>query len=536
MTGSRIVKIAGMALAILVGAAILAREPLMTVLASSPPGCPDVLLIGARGSGEPDSPATHGLGPTVDAFSKPLEEALNARSVSYKHLLVVYAAADVKVLKPTDAELAILVEALRVTGGNPGAIAAFAVQYYAAHLSKFLASIEEGITSGMDELRTEAAQCTRTKFVLAGYSQGAMAWHQTLLRLDRQQSPLLDRVVATVLIADGDRKRETAATRFGTAKFAGEGIRSALTVGEQDIPSSKASSTFDICNAGDLVCDFSLPLLRHTDDATNVHTHTYATGPLLANIARRVADLVAAPQTQPSPVAQGHDCEAFVADVTIPDDTAVQAGSTFTKTWHLRNCGTTDWSHLTAVRTDGTMTPSSFAVPRTAPGGVATVSVSLRAPDSPGRSRTTYRLRAADGHFADNSFWVQIIVTGSGTPASQPAPPASRPASPRPPAPANGTPPPATDPGQIPLPAGARTLGGIDLDRYCGQWGLHAKVRYPVAWGWRCSTSTVDAAGLRVGDQDISVDDACAQQYQANAKSHYRDYADPYSWFCWAAG
>lgn len=34
--------------------------------------------------------------------------------------------------------------------------------------------------------------------------------------------------------------------------------------------------------------------------------------------------------------------------------------------------------------------------------------------------------------------------------------------------------PPATDPGQPPLPANARALGGVDLDRYCGRWGLRA--------------------------------------------------------------
>jgi hypothetical protein len=98
-----------------------------------------------------------------------------------------------------------------------------------------------------------------------------------------------------------------------------------------------------------------------------------------------------------------------------------------------------------------------------------------------------------------------------------------------------GDTPPATDPGQTDLPAGARELGPVDLDRYCaGGWGMHAMIRYQNTWGWRCSPNPVPASGLRKGDQNISVDDACAEQYQPSARSHYRTYDDPDSWFCWA--
>jgi hypothetical protein len=115
------------------------------------------------------------------------------------------------------------------------------------------------------------------------------------------------------------------------------------------------------------------------------------------------------------------------------------------------------------------------------------------------------------------------------TPA--PAPPQNQP---QPPPPGSGQVPPATDPGQIPLPNGAQQLGGVDLNRYCSNgWGLHAVLRFADTWGWRCSPSTVPAAGNRIGDQDVSVDDACAQQYGSGAKSHYGDYNDPNSWFCW---
>ncbi|MFF1473702.1 cutinase family protein [Streptomyces mirabilis] len=94
--------------------------------------------------------------------------------------------------------------------------------------------------------------------------------------------------------------------------------------------------------------------------------------------------------------------------------------------------------------------------------------------------------------------------------------------------------PPQTDPGQLPVPDTAQTLGSPNFERYCQQQGTkYAQKRYPNTWGWRCSPSSVAGSGLRVGDEDVSVDDACSLQYGDGAKSHYRSYTDPYSWFCW---
>ena len=112
-------------------------------------------------------------------------------------------------------------------------------------------------------------------------------------------------------------------------------------------------------------------------------------------------------------VSGSSDCEAFVADLTVPDGTAVAASAGFTKSWRLRNCGTTDWSGLTAVRTSGSFGPASFAIPATAPGASVDISVPMSAPAAAGHFRSTYRLQGADGHFAANSFWVDVNVSGS---------------------------------------------------------------------------------------------------------------------------
>jgi len=102
------------------------------------------------------------------------------------------------------------------------------------------------------------------------------------------------------------------------------------------------------------------------------------------------------------------------------------------------------------------------------------------------------------------------------------------------PGPADGQVPPAVDPGQTALPADAVVLGGVDLERYCTDgWDEHAVLRFPVAWGWRCSPSSIALNGNREGDRDVDVSTACYQQYGVAASPHYRSYDDPMSWFCW---
>jgi outer membrane protein assembly factor BamB len=307
-TGRAMLKQAVIVLTVLLGAAPLGFSHQASAVVAAP-GCPEVLLIGARGSGEPES--HHGLGPNVFTLYDALATGLAGKK-SVKSLLVVYPARDVSVLRTlSPTEQVLLAAAIR---GTPGAAAAFYASYQINHVNPFLASIDEGIRSAVDELRVEAKQCPGTRFVLAGYSQGAMVMHQALLRLESKgETGLLDRIAATVLIADGDRKKETVATRFGTAPFDAEGIRSAIVLGERDVPSSKASTTYDICNDGDLVCDFTLDALStkaRIKDAEKVHTDTYRNSTLVTNIGKRIAADLLAPSTPaatPRWVQDGYD-------------------------------------------------------------------------------------------------------------------------------------------------------------------------------------------------------------------------------------
>jgi hypothetical protein len=132
---------------------------------------------------------------------------------------------------------------------------------------------------------------------------------------------------------------------------------------------------------------------------------------------------------QPAPAGpaapESRSCTAFVSDVSVPDGTTVSPGQDLTKSWRLRNCGTTDWSGLHATRVDGSFGPVQFTVPITKPGSTTTVSTEVTAPTTPGHYRTTYRLVDYAGTLAAHSFWVDVNVQGPEPQVSNSPAPAS---------------------------------------------------------------------------------------------------------------
>jgi len=119
------------------------------------------------------------------------------------------------------------------------------------------------------------------------------------------------------------------------------------------------------------------------------------------------------------------DKAQFIADVTVPDDTIFAPGTTFTKTWRLKNIGSCTWntSYTLVFHTGEQMGgPASVNFPSTvAPGQTADLSVSLTAPNTAGTYRGYWMLKNASGALfgigtkADKPFWVEIKVSGSGT-------------------------------------------------------------------------------------------------------------------------
>jgi len=125
----------------------------------------------------------------------------------------------------------------------------------------------------------------------------------------------------------------------------------------------------------------------------------------------------------------------FVADVTIPDNSEVGAGTTFTKTWLVGNLGTCTWGP------DYTLTPYSdermgalASVPLgiTPPGEFLEISVDLRAPNSIGTHRGNFVIKNPAGLIMsvdeDSRLWVIIKVsnTVTTTPTATPTSTATR--------------------------------------------------------------------------------------------------------------
>ncbi len=111
----------------------------------------------------------------------------------------------------------------------------------------------------------------------------------------------------------------------------------------------------------------------------------------------------------------------FVRDVNYPDDTAVQPGESFTKTWELKNTGSCTWtSGYAVVFTEGESMGAAAATQLTggsvAPQQVVQVSITLKAPNKAGSFQANFKLRNASGvvfglgNDGTKAFWVKVKV------------------------------------------------------------------------------------------------------------------------------
>ena len=117
----------------------------------------------------------------------------------------------------------------------------------------------------------------------------------------------------------------------------------------------------------------------------------------------------------------------YVADVTIPDNTVIPPGTSFVKTWKLRNDGNCAWGPGTTVDSmmfvGGTMMGNAGPVPLTfqvLPGQSANLSVTLTAPTAAGTYRSDWKLHRTNGALfgvgaSSVPFYVQIKVTATTT-------------------------------------------------------------------------------------------------------------------------
>ncbi len=132
----------------------------------------------------------------------------------------------------------------------------------------------------------------------------------------------------------------------------------------------------------------------------------------------------AAPLSTPRPPASGSlptvSCYGltFVRDVTIPDNTLMAQGQTFTKTWRVRNSGTCAWDtgFKFAFVGGNAMGGATLVLDKAvSPGTEKDLSISMKAPSTTGPVRGTWRMSTAGGTYFGDQVFVLINVGGTVT-------------------------------------------------------------------------------------------------------------------------
>jgi hypothetical protein len=124
---------------------------------------------------------------------------------------------------------------------------------------------------------------------------------------------------------------------------------------------------------------------------------------------------------KPKPV----DWVQFIADVSIPDGTSFTPAATFTKTWRLKNIGSTTWTKDYALVYSGGESMGAKKVinltASVAPGAQVDLSADMVAPANLGNYEGDWMLRNAAGNLfgigpnAANPFWVKVTVIKAAT-------------------------------------------------------------------------------------------------------------------------
>jgi hypothetical protein len=120
--------------------------------------------------------------------------------------------------------------------------------------------------------------------------------------------------------------------------------------------------------------------------------------------------------TVPAPVTTG-DAAAWVADITIIDNTDVTPGQVFVKTWRIQNTGVTTWTtdyDLVFVSGEPMGTTREVALPTSvSPGQQVDISVTMTAPTTLGTYTGYWKMRNSASGFFEYGVTVVIDVVST---------------------------------------------------------------------------------------------------------------------------
>ena len=150
---------------------------------------------------------------------------------------------------------------------------------------------------------------------------------------------------------------------------------------------------------------------------TQTPVYTPTTLPTFAPVATSAAITLPA-VTQPAAVSPTASCYQlrFVVDVTIPDNTPMTPGQTFTKTWKVKNTGSCAWDAGFKFAFVGgeQMSGATYTLPSSvAANAEIDISVPMTAPNKTGSLRGNWRMQTAGGQYFGDEVYVLIVVGGS---------------------------------------------------------------------------------------------------------------------------
>jgi len=142
-------------------------------------------------------------------------------------------------------------------------------------------------------------------------------------------------------------------------------------------------------------------------------------GPRLT-VVIKVGDVSAPPTPANTPTASASAClnSIYLADVTIPDYSTVEADKAFTKTWRVRNNGSCAWpkdAQLMFVDGDRLGASSKVTVGALDPGEKTEISVEMEAPSDNGSYRGVWRLSSGGEAAFGTKLTVVMRVGAAGS-------------------------------------------------------------------------------------------------------------------------
>jgi hypothetical protein len=159
---------------------------------------------------------------------------------------------------------------------------------------------------------------------------------------------------------------------------------------------------------------------------TNTVTPTVQPSPTLSTPATTIAGGIPLTGTTPGAAVAGAASTAscygltFVSDVSIPDNTQMDPGKSFTKTWKVQNSGSCAWdAGFKFQNTGGEAMGSTVTLPSSVPAGQTyDISVPMTAPDKTGTLRSNWRMATANGQYFGDEVYVAIVVGNASAPAA----------------------------------------------------------------------------------------------------------------------